>query len=846
MDQTPDPWAPPHAERSADVPWTPPGEPTRAGVPGWVVVTFLSVAGVVAVGGTVVLHVGAWFVEQSLLTLETDFPAVAWPLIAIGNALLAGLVIVPAALMIRRPKPRAVARTWAVALGCLAVLGLMRALPPVDTLYSVPSLAVVAAGLAALLALVGNRPATPAPGAAPSAGLADPSAGPAGPIPGPAMPTAAPPTAAPPSAAPAPGATPARVAGRTFAAAAAGLALLLPWWWLGALGSVTDTVLAVAAAVALGVLGGTLLSRFLWPAFAEAPMRRWPHISVAGLAAGTALALLFAGAGPSGTHLALLLTVPPTGFALAALAYPDGLRWYPGAVVIGLAALGPLAFADPEELTILLGFADVGRYTLVAALAGLLVALLAGVVTAGRAPRFVAAGLAAALAVAGAGVGATAGQPGFHGERLFAILDSQADLSGLDAVPDIDERRRRTYERLVGHAERTQRDLRRDLTERGIEFTSFYLVNAVEIPDSPVNRVWLGNRGEVDRLLASPRLRPLPFDPPVQRGPRTEAPADPVWNLRMIGAPTVWNDLKVDGTGIVVGESDSGVDGRHPALRDNYRGRTSGDDYNWYDPWNETRSPTDVGGHGTHTTATAVGRENVGVAPGAEWIGCVNLSRNLGNPAVYLTCLQFMLAPFPRGGDPLRDGDPARAADVLNNSWGCPELEGCDPSSLRPAVQALEAAGIFVVVSAGNTGYAGCGTVRDPLALYPESLTVGSVNRGGQVSDFSSRGPVAVDGSDRVKPDLVAPGEKILSAMPDGTYDEQDGTSMAGPHVAGVVALMWQANPALVGDIDGTAEILRTTARATTMQTGDDCGVANTFGAGIVDAAAAVRTAKGS
>src|SRR5205814_7236358 len=129
-----------------------------------------------------------------------------------------------------------------------------------------------------------------------------------------------------------------------------------------------------------------------------------------------------------------------------------------------------------------------------------------------------------------------------------------------------------------------------------------------------------------------------------------------------------------------------GVDGTHPALARGFRG---GDD-SWLDPFGG-RTPTDHQGHGTHTLATAVGA-GVGVAPGATWMGCVNLPRNLGSPAAYLTCLQYMLAPYPAGGDPLRDGRPARAADVLTNSWGCPAQEGCDRGTFAPALAALTSA----------------------------------------------------------------------------------------------------------------------------------------------------------
>jgi subtilisin family serine protease len=210
--------------------------------------------------------------------------------------------------------------------------------------------------------------------------------------------------------------------------------------------------------------------------------------------------------------------------------------------------------------------------------------------------------------------------------------------------------------------------------------------------------------------------------------------------------------------------------------------------------------------------ASAVGNR-AGVAPDAEWIACANLQRNLGNPALYLDCLQFMLAPFPLEGDPWRDGDPLRSAHVLNNSWGCPqEHEGCDPASLEPAVEALRAAGIFVVASAGNEGPR-CATVSDPIAIYDAVFSVGAVDEGRNLAPFSSTGPVTVDGSGRLKPDIAAPGVDIWSAWPGGQYAPNSGTSMAGPHVAGVVALLWSANPALIGDIERTEQILRETAQ---------------------------------
>jgi len=351
----------------------------------------------------------------------------------------------------------------------------------------------------------------------------------------------------------------------------------------------------------------------------------------------------------------------------------------------------------------------------------------------------------------------------------------------------------------------------------------------------------------VDRVLDSPHLRPLPQPSPPLTGD-LPAPSAPQWNITSIGADRVWNELHVTGQGIVVGQSDSGVQGDHPALRDGYRGLQGGDDYNWIDPWNHTAHPTDAGGHGTHTLGTAVGRGGIGVAPGAQWFACVNLARNLANPPLYLKCMQFMLAPWPQSGDPLRSGDPTRAAHVINNSWGCPPLEGCDAQVLGPAVAALRAAGIFVVASAGNEGPF-CASIREPLALYAGAFSVGAVNASGHVAMFSSRGPVTVDGSNRLKPDLSAPGEDVLSALPFNAYGQESGTSMAGPHVVGAVALMWSANPKLIGNIDQTAKILIDTARPYTDPSSSQGHCADSpppndeVGHGLLDAYAAVTEA---
>ncbi|WP_327038727.1 S8 family serine peptidase [Micromonospora maris] len=793
-----------------------------ASSPGAVVATVL--IGCWAVGVTVVSQTGGWAVDEVLLITALDRLALLWPLVSLFTVVAIGTAALPLALVPRSPSIRGTGRAWLAGALALGVLGLLRAIPPVHHEAYLAALAVTATLLALVARWVSGRLAG-----------AD------------RWPTPAQPRALRPSVA-------------TWLALAAGLALLVPWVWLGALGGLLETVLAGLAAAAVGALAAAVLDARFWGHFTGGqPPRPARLVLLGGLVAGVVLLLVGAGTGQSGAQLPLLVALPPVGFALAALhaltrRHPRTAGRTSTAWLVGLTVFGPLAFTDPEEISLLLASTrDVPFWVAVATGAGLVVALVLAIAyglllarPAARPPRPALAGLTTlVLLVAVGAIGVGAGQPGLHGERLFVLLREQADLADLPAgtgKAGRDARAEQVYRRLVATAERTQAELRRDLRRLRLDHRPYYLVNAIEVDGGPAVRAWLSGRPEVARVLISQRLRPLPAPaaPAVGDAP---APDGPPWNITMIGADRVWSELGVTGAGVTVGSSDSGVDGRHPTLVENFRG---GDD-SWFDPWNGTRTPTDRSGHGTHTVGSAVGRGGIGVAPGANWVGCVNLDRNLGNPASYLDCLQFMLAPFPPGGDPFTDGRPARAPEILTNSWGCPPIEGCDPGALRPATDALEAAGILVVAAAGNSGPL-CDSVQDPPAPYPDVLTVGAVDRRRQVAAFSSRGPAP---GGVAKPDLMAPGADVLSAMPGGGYATLDGTSMATPQVAGVVALMWSADPELIGDLDRTRQLLRDTATAVPTGTDsaertDACGgTRNVIGAGLVDAYAAVRAARG-
>lgn len=600
-------------------------------------------------------------------------------------------------------------------------------------------------------------------------------------------------------------------------ALAAAALVALPWLLRGALGSVEETLLSILLGLAFGTAAALLLCTFWLPGLALDSRGRGSDILTGGLAAGAALVCMASGLSLNGFQLALMVALPGMGFGAVALAYaPGGYGWRAPALLLGVSAAAALAFTDAGTMAAEAGDPALG-WAWQAALITVLLGWLLGAAALLLRNRWGTAGrplpaLGAAAVLWGAAVAAylVAGQPGFYGNRLFVILKPQADVSFGSQLADYDERRQAVYDTMVAQADESQARLRGVLDGWRLPYTPYYLVNAVEVEGGLLAQLLLAGAPEVDRILPSPRLRPLPA--PLDPGQGTELPASHAWNLRQIEADRVWDELDVRGSGIVIGQSDSGVDAAHLELADGYRGQGGNNDYAWFDPWSHTPAPVDYGGHGTHTLATVAGN-TTGVAPDATWIACANLQRNLGNPALYLDCLQFMLAPFPLGGDPLGDGDPLQSANVLNNSWGCPQWhEGCDPASLQPAVDALASAGIFVVASAGNSGPA-CSTVEDPIALYADVFTVGAVDNLGNLATFSSAGPVTVDGSGRTKPDIGAPGVEVWSAYPGGAYAEMSGTSMAGPHVAGVVALMWSANPQLVGDIERTAQILRETAR---------------------------------
>ncbi|MSP11967.1 MAG: DUF11 domain-containing protein [Chloroflexi bacterium] len=423
----------------------------------------------------------------------------------------------------------------------------------------------------------------------------------------------------------------------------------------------------------------------------------------------------------------------------------------------------------------------------------------------------------------------------------LVYMKNQADLTQVNMMPMGLARHQQTFNTLFQFAERSQQGLRSLIAERvskGEVQQQIYLwiINGAGITSDEATLYAIAARPDVARITANNthKLPDLKKESSLTLGQAGAAPATVGWNIHQIRADQVWQDYGIRGQGVVVASMDTGVDYTHPAVANQYRGYNGNNNYNWADfTHTYPNNPGDGNGHGTHTMGTMVGDDGgenkIGVAPGAKWIA-VKIFDDSGSTtdlAIHQG-FQWILAPTDLTGN---NPDPSKAPQVVNNSWG--SFNGGDPS-FQTDVQAWRAAGIFPAFAAGNEGD-GAGTVGTPGG-YPESFAVGATDADSRVADFSSRGPSFFV---QTKPEVSAPGRFVRSSIPGATYVEASGTSMATPHIAGTIALMLSANPAL--SLNDLATYLEQTAHDLG-PTGPD----NDYGWGLIDAYDAVRWARGS
>jgi subtilisin family serine protease len=444
--------------------------------------------------------------------------------------------------------------------------------------------------------------------------------------------------------------------------------------------------------------------------------------------------------------------------------------------------------------------------------------------------------------------------------EFFVVLADQADLGPAANLPTKAEKGRFVYQTLREKAQSTQGPILEWLRERNIEHQSFYIVNSILVKGTREIAATLAARRDVARVEGNPHIQnnlpqPEAVDEgrPESRGPGAPATIEP--GIQYTHAPDVWA-LGFMGEGIVVASADTGVRWTHNALKPHYRGwdgLNADHDYNWHDSihdsvgnpcGNDSPFPCDDVAHGSHTTGTMIGDDGagnqIGMAPAAKWIGCRNMNQGDGTPARYIECMQWFLAPTRIDGT---DPDPTKAPDITNNSWECPPSEGCSFDTLQAAVEAQAAAGIMMVSAAQNSG-PGCSTVQNPPGIYEATYSAGALNTGTDtIASFSSRGPVTADGSNRIKPDITAPGTGTRSSTnaSDSSYANFSGTSMATPHIAGAIALLWNAIPSLRHQLLDSRDALNNSAvHISSTQCGDAGPPNNVYGWGRVDILAAV------
>jgi len=415
-------------------------------------------------------------------------------------------------------------------------------------------------------------------------------------------------------------------------------------------------------------------------------------------------------------------------------------------------------------------------------------------------------------------------------ELLPVIIQMRAradfNRSSIVSAPSTTERRLAIVNELQATAERSQAGVlalldEAQLTKRASEVRSVWINNSIAAHVDRAVLQQIATRDDV-AFIQPDRYRQW-IDVDFDLTSNLQRPASTEWHIQRIRADQVWSALNVTGTGVVVGNMDTGVDWQHPALREAYHGYNPKGLPNHLFSWFDATSggalyPYDGYGHGTHTMGTLVGADGIGVAPGAKWVATrIFDSRGFAFDSWIHSGFQWMLAP---------GGDPNRAPDVLSNSWG--NDNGFDQTFLDD-VRALNAAGIDTYFSNGNAGPE-LGSVGSP-ASFPESFGVGAVDDTDWIVGFSSRGPSPFG---PLKPDVSAPGVSILSSVPGGGYAKANGTSMAVPQAAGIVALMRSAAPGL--SMTQTRYALTTTTARSISTTYPN----NDYGWGRVDAFNAV------
>ncbi|MEO6189533.1 MAG: S8 family serine peptidase [Saprospiraceae bacterium] len=415
--------------------------------------------------------------------------------------------------------------------------------------------------------------------------------------------------------------------------------------------------------------------------------------------------------------------------------------------------------------------------------------------------------------------------------NVLIELKAKADLSQINLNSSKEEKGKAVFQALKSVSNESQMPVKKLLESLHIKYKSYFLINIISSSLNKEELAFISNLREVKSILLDESIS---LEKNIDNSMNTLHSREPLvtWGLTRVEADKVWAQ-GYKGKGVTIAGEDTGYKWDVEGIKEKYRGYSTGGvnhNYNWHDAIHKSSplssdtinpcgynlsEPCDDNSHGTHTMGTMVGSTDAdayGIAPEANWIGCRNMERGNGALSTYVECFEFFLAPTDLNG---LNPKPELAPSAINNSWYCSLEEGCDTSNfpiMEEAIDNLTKAGVVVVVSAGNSGQS-CGIINYPAAIFNSSLVVGAFAINDTISSFSSSGPVYNYKNFRIKPDVVAPGSNVLSRIPSGELVGWQGTSMAGPHVAGLVALIINANPALNGQVEKIKNIIKQSAR---------------------------------
>ncbi|MEU2249171.1 S8 family serine peptidase [Streptomyces sp. NPDC019224] len=433
---------------------------------------------------------------------------------------------------------------------------------------------------------------------------------------------------------------------------------------------------------------------------------------------------------------------------------------------------------------------------------------------------------------------------------FFVVLKDKADLTSAKRQRGHAARAKSAFNELKTKAHESQQSLNTFLDKKKVGHQDFWIANAVKVTGDQDLVEQLAKRSDVARIVKEQHYKlddivTQPTEAQTKAAVKAATVAEEAeagtseWGVKDIKADRVWDDYQDRGEGIVIANVDSGVQFDHPDLVETYRGN-NGDgsfthSYNWYDASGEcpTDAPCDNNGHGTHTMGTMVGKNGIGVAPNAKWIAAKGCESDLCSDSNLLKAGEWILAPTDENGQNPR---PDLAPNIVNNSWGG------DGTFYTDILNAWNSAGIFEAFAAGNDGDGVTCSTTHPPGAQAESYGVGAYDVNGKIATFSGFGPSPVDGS--AKPNISAPGVDVRSAWPGNGYNTISGTSMATPHLAGAVALLWSAAPSLIGDVDATRALLNEGAiDVDDTHCGGTAGMNNVWGEGKLDILASIDKA---